>query len=292
MSEKVIENKKIKKSSLTARRIQKLINNKLALAGFIITFVIFILAVFAPLFTKYDPNTIDLPNILKGPSIKHIFGTDRLGRDLYAQIIYGGRVSIYVGVVSAVIGTFIGVVFGGVAGYFGGKIDGFLVRFSEIFLTFPNMILVLILVALMGQGVNNLVLIFSLTGWMTTFRMIRNEFLALREETYVEACKVFGISDLSIIFKTILPNTLTPIMVSTTLNIAGYILQEAGLSFLGLGVPVTTPTWGNIMNASKSVEVVKNYWWLWLAPGATISIFVMAINFVGDGLRDVLDPRD
>ena len=126
---------------------------------------------------------------------------------------------------------------------------------------------------------------------MTPFRMIRNEFLSLREETYVEVCKAFGISDLSIMFKHILPNTISPIMVATTINIANYILQEAGLSFLGLGVPIIVPTWGNIMNAARSIEVIRNYWWMWFFPGLVISIFVLAVNFAGDGLRDVLDPN-
>jgi len=210
---------------------------------------------------------------------------------LFAQVLYGGRISIYVGVVGAILGSAVGMILGCIAGWFGGKIDAFLVRLSEIFLTFPNMILVLILVAFVGQGVNNLIFIFFITGWMTPFRMIRNEFLSLREETYVEVCKAFGISDLSIMFKHILPNTISPIMVATTINIANYILQEAGLSFLGLGVPITVPTWGNIMNAARSIEVIRNYWWMWFFPGLVISIFVLAVNFAGDGLRDVLDPN-
>lgn len=225
------------------------------------------------------------------PSVEHLLGTDKLGRDVFSRILYGGRISIYVSVVGAIMGTLIGTILGGIAGYFGGKIDSCLVRVSEIFLTFPNMILILILVSMVGQGVNNLIIIFSITGWMTTFRMVRNEFLRLREETFVEVCKAFGISEISIMFRHILPNAISPIMVSTTLNIANYILQEAGLSFLGLGVPSTIPTWGNIMNAAKSIEILRNYWWLWLSPGLVISIFVLAVNFLGDGLRDVLDPK-
>jgi peptide/nickel transport system permease protein len=283
--------KRAEKSSLALRSWKKMVSNKLAMLGFIVSIGMILASVLAPLITRYSPTTIDFANMTKQPSLQHLMGTDKMGRDVFAQVLYGGRVSIYVSVVGAILGSVVGMIFGCVAGYFGGKIDSFFIRLSEIFLTFPNMILVLILVALVGQGVNNLIFIFFITGWMTPFRMIRNEFLVLREETYVEVSKAFGISELSIMFKQILPNTLSPIMVATTINIAGYILQEAGLSFLGLGVPITIPTWGNIMNAAKSIEVIRNYWWLWLFPGLVISLFVLAVNFAGDGLRDVLDPK-
>jgi peptide/nickel transport system permease protein len=206
-------------------------------------------------------------------------------------VLYGGRVSILIGVTGAFFGSFIGVVLGSIAGYFGGWIDATLIRISEVFQTFPEMILILILGAVLGQGVGNLLFIFAIPGWMTTFRMVRNEFLALRSETYVQVCEAFGMSKPAIMFKQILPNVLSPVIVSTTVNIAGFILSEAGLSFLGVGVPSSVPTWGNILNAAKSIEVVSNYWWLWVVPGAVITIFVLAINFFGDGLRDVLDPK-
>ncbi len=282
---------RITKSSLALRSWNKLVRNKLAMIGTIVAIAMILASIFANFITPYSPSKIDFTNMTKPPSWKHLMGTDKMGRDLFAQVLYGGRISIYVGVVGAILGSAVGMILGCIAGWFGGKIDAFLVRLSEIFLTFPNMILVLILVAFVGQGVNNLIFIFFITGWMTPFRMIRNEFLSLREETYVEVCKAFGISDLSIMFKHILPNTISPIMVATTINIANYILQEAGLSFLGLGVPITVPTWGNIMNAARSIEVIRNYWWMWFFPGLVISIFVLAVNFAGDGLRDVLDPN-
>lgn len=280
-----------KRSSLALRTWNKLVKNRLAMLGMIVALVMVLVSVFASVFAPYDPSKIDFKSATRAPSWEHLMGTDKMGRDLFSQVLYGGRVSIYVSVVGSVLGSLVGMILGCIAGWFGGKVDAFLVRLSEIFLTFPNMILVLILVAFVGQGVNNLIFIFFITGWMTPFRMIRNEFLSLREETYVEACKAFGISDFSIMFKQILPNTISPIVVATTINIANYILQEAGLSFLGLGVPVTVPTWGNIMNAAKSVEVIRNYWWLWSFPGIIISIFVLAVNFAGDGLRDVLDQN-
>lgn len=278
-------------SSLLRRNIRKFANNRLAVIGMVVVLLIVFASIFAPLLTSYDPSELNLPDKTMAPCAKHIFGTDKLGRDIFSRILYGGRVSILVGVVGALSGSIIGMVFGSIAGYFGGKVDALLVRLSEIFQTFPEMILIMILVGILGQGTGNLILVFSLTGWMTTFRMVRNEFLALREETYVKVCEAFGMSKTAIMFKQILPNVLSPVIVATTVNVAGFILSEAGLSFLGVGVPSSVPTWGNILNAAKSVEVVSNYWWLWAIPGAVISVFVLAINFFGDGLRDVLDAK-
>ena len=153
------------------------------------------------------------------------------------------------------------------------------------------MILILILGAVFGKGVGNLLFIFAITGWMTTFRMVRNEFIVLKGETYVQVCEAFGMSKAAIMFKQILPNVLSPVIVAMTVNVATFILSEAGLSFIGIGVPSSTPTWGNILNAAKSMDVLANYWWLWLVPGLVITIFVLAVNFFGDGLRDVLDPK-
>lgn len=278
-------------SNRTKQNMKKFARNRLAMIGMIVVLLMTLAAIFAPLITGYEPNTIDMGSMTRSPGAGHLLGTDKLGRDVFSRVLYGGRISIMVGVTGALSGSIIGMVLGSIAGYFGGKVDMLLVRISEIFQTFPNMILILIMVAVMGQGVGNLVFIFSLTGWMTTFRMVRNEFLTLREETYVQVCEAFGMSKFSIMFKQILPNTISPVIVATTINVAGFILQEASLSFLGLGVPSTVPTWGNILNAAKSIEVVSNYWWLWLVPGAVISLFVLAINFFGDGLRDVLDPK-
>ncbi|MCT4477233.1 ABC transporter permease [Peribacillus frigoritolerans] len=282
---------KIKKTSQLKLRVKKLWSNKPATLGLAICLIMTLLSILAPLVTSYSPAHMDFTSISQPPSAEHIFGTDKLGRDVFSQILYGGRISIYVGILSSLGGTVIGVLLGCIAGFFGGKLDSLLIRFSEIVMTFPNLILVLVMVSILGQGVNNLIIVFVLTGWMTTFRLVRNEYLSVREETYVSVCRSFGISNFSIIFRHMLPNTMSPIIVSFTVNVAFFILAEAGLSFLGLGVPVTISTWGNIMNAAQSIDVVTNYWWLWLAPGVAISMFVLAINFLGDGLRDVLDPK-
>lgn len=278
-------------SSLLKRNVRKFYRNKLAMLGLIVILIIVFMCVAAPLFTEYDPAKPDFGAMTVAPGGEHLLGTDKLGRDLFARVLYGGRMSILIGVTGAFFGSLIGVVLGSIAGYFGGWIDSLLIRISEVFQTFPEMILILILGAVVGQGVGNLLFIFAITGWMTTFRMVRNEFLALRSETYVQVCEAFGMSKSAIMFKQILPNVLSPVIVSTTVNIAGFILSEAGLSFLGVGVPSDVPTWGNILNAAKSIEVVSNYWWLWAIPGSVITVFVLAVNFFGDGLRDVLDPK-
>ena len=289
--ELTLKDKRSASSSLMKKNIRKFLNNRLAMIGLIFMLILVIMCVFAPLLTSYEAETVDFGARLVAPGGEHLFGTDRLGRDIFARILYGGRISILVGIVGAFSGSLIGMVLGSVAGYFGGKTDALLVRLSELFQTFPQMVLILIMVAILGQGLGNLLIIFSLTGWMTTFRMVRNEFLSLKEETYVKVCEAFGMSKPSIMFGQILPNVMSPVIVATTVNVAGFILQEASLSFLGVGVPTTIPTWGNILNAAKSIDVVTNYWWLWLIPGLVISIFVLAVNFFGDGLRDVLDPK-
>lgn len=285
-------NKQKNKSSLAKRSVQKMLNNKLAMLGAIVVLLFILMSVFAPLITKHDPNAIDMSKLNMPPNSEHIFGTDSTGRDLFSRLLYGGRISILIGVVSALTTSIIGTIFGLVTGYRGGFIDKIIIRISEILQSFPMTILVMVLVTTIGPSVANMILVFSLIGWMTVFRIVRNEVLRLREETYVEVNKAFGISDLSIMFKQILPNALSPIIVATTINIAFFILEETGLSFLGLGVPTNVPTWGTIINAAKSILVIQSYKWQWIIPGLVISVFVMSVNFLGDGLRDVLDPKN
>lgn len=280
-----------KTESIWQRNVKKFLRNRLAIIGLIFFSIIVLASLMAPILTSYQPDAINFSEIARAPSLKHIMGTDKIGRDVFSRVLYGGRVSIAVGVIGATAGAIIGTVLGCIAGYFGGKIDAILVRTSEVFLTFPQLILILILASFLGQGLFNIILVFSITGWMTTFRMVRNEFMSLKQETYVEVCKAFGLSDTRIIFNNILQNALSPVIVSLSINVAGFILAEAGLSFLGVGLSSEIPTWGNIINAAKSLDVIKNNWWLWVIPGMVISIFVLSINFIGDGLRDVLDPK-
>ena len=285
------EQNKNASSSLFKRNVRKFMNNKLALLGLVVVVVITVVCIVGTLM-GVDYNTPVLSEMKAAPGAGHLFGTDTVGRDLFARVLVGGCYSILIGAFCAVMSSIIGAILGAIAGYFGGKVDALLIRVSEIFQAFPQLVLVMMLVAIVNKrGLTNLLFIFVFTGWMTTFRMVRNEFMTLKNETYVKVCEAFGMARSNIMFKQILPNVMSPIIVSTTTNVAFFILQEAALSFIGLGVADSTPTWGNILNAAKSVSVVTNQWWIWLFPGLAISLFVLAINFLGDGLRDVLDAK-
>ena len=272
------------------RSLRKLMNNRLAVVGLVLFSIILFTAVFAPLITSADPMKINLRNMSQPPSWEHWFGTDKTGRDVLARVLYGGRVSILVGLGSGIISAIIGVLIGAYTGYKGGWLDVIALRVSELFMSFPQIILVLLLVSIIGQSLINLMIIFVLTGWGGMYRMARARMLSLREEEYVQALQSFGLSTPVICYKHILPNALGPIMVNITLSTAAFILAEAGLSFLGLGVPAHIPTWGNILNVAQEIRVLQNFWWMWLPVGAVISLFVLSVDFIGDGLRDATDP--
>lgn len=278
-------------SELLKRNIRKFSENKLATLGLLIV-VIITVACIVGMMLGLEYGTPVLTEMKKPPSGTHWFGTDTMGRDLFARVLIGGCYSIFIGVFCSVMSAAVGVALGALAGYFGGKVDVILVRVSELFQTFPQTVLIMMLVAIIKQrGIQNLIFIFIITGWMTTFRMVRNEYMSLKQETYVKVCEAFGMGKGNIMFKQILPNVKSPIIVSVTTNVATFILSEAGISFIGLGVADSIPTWGNILNIAKSVSVVINQWWIWLFPGLAISLFALAINFLGDGLRDVLDVK-
>lgn len=263
-----------------SRALRKLMANRLAMVGLVIFSVILLMSIFAPLITEHDPQKINLRAMLKPPSWDHLLGTDRTGRDVFARILYGGRISILVGLGSALMAAVIGVGIGCYTGYKGGWIDTLALRVSEIFMSFPQIILVLLLVSIAGQSLMNLIIIFVLTGWAPMYRMARAKMLSLREEEYVQALRSFGVPTVKICYKHILPNALGPIMVNITLSTAMFILAEAGLSFLGLGVPLSVPTWGNILNVAQDLRVLQNNWWLWLPVGSVISLFVLSVNFI------------
>ena len=285
------EQNKSAASSLLKKNIRKFLNNKLAVLGLLVV-VIMLVACVVGAIIGVDFSTPHLDQMKSAPSGTYLFGTDTIGRDLLSRVLIGGCYSIFIGVFCAVVSSVIGAALGAVAGYFGGKVDAVIVRISELFQAFPQLVLVMMLVAILNQrGLGNLLFIFVVTGWMTTFRMVRNEYMSLKNETYVKVCEAFGMSRSNVMFKQILPNVMSPIIVSTTTNVAYFILQEASLSFIGLGVQDSTPTWGNILNAAKSLQVVTESWWIWVFPGLAITLFVLAINFLGDGLRDALDAK-
>jgi peptide/nickel transport system permease protein len=272
------------------RTLRKFLNNKLALAGAGIFIVILLASILAPLLTSYDPLKADMNSVLQSPSANHFFGTDKVGRDVFSRVLYGGRISIFIGLGSALGCALIGVLLGCYGGYKGGWFDKIVLHISEVFMSFPQLVLVLLLVTILGQSLTNLIVIFILTGWGSVYRMARSQILTIREEEYVQSLNAFGLNDFLICYKHMLPNAIGPIVVNITLSTAMFILQEASLSFLGLGVPLEIATWGNILNAAQDMFTLQNNWWLWLPVGITISLFVMGINFLGDGIRDTTDP--
>lgn len=263
--------------------------NPLSVAGLIIIIGLAIIAILAPIISPYDPTKIDVYNVLSPPSKEHPFGTDELGRDLLSRIIWGSRVSLKVGFVAVGIAITIGTILGSIAGYYGGKIDAIVMRFVDIMLAFPTFFLILAVIAIVEPSISTIMIIIGLTGWMDVARLVRAEFLSLKERDFVLAARALGASDLRIIFRHILPNALSPVFVAATFGIAGAILIESGLSFLGLGVQPPEPSWGNILTSGKDNITVA--WWLSLFPGLSILTTVLSYNLVGEGLRDALDPR-
>ena len=282
-------------TKLTNRTLRKLTANKLAVLGVVMFFVICLLCFGAPLFTKYSPTAFALREKMQAPTLAHIFGTDQMGRDIWSRMLYGGRISIVVGLGSALGAALIGVTLGLFVGYKGGWLDNILMKVADIFLSFPQMVLIIIIVALVGQSLQNLIVIFILTGWPSMYRMARSKVLSLKEEEFVQALRAFGISDVKIAFKHLLPNTLGPVVVNITLSTAMFILQEASLSVLGYGGPQEIATWGNIINVITNSGTIRfdwlGYWWMWLPCSIMLILFVLSINFIGDGLRDASDPN-
>jgi peptide/nickel transport system permease protein len=270
--------------------LTRLARGKLAIAGMIVLLVLTLAAIFAPAIAPYSPNEIDLFNIEASPSSAHWLGTDDLGRDVLSRLIYGGRLSLWIGVSAALISTIVGVVVGAVAGYYGGWLDSTLMRFVDLMLAFPSIFLLLIIFAVMeGVSVNGVILFLGLFGWMWLARIIRGEFLSLKQRDFVEAARSVGAPGRRIIIRHLMPNVIAPIIVTTTLEIAYYMLAESALSFLGFGVPPETPTWGNMLNSARTSYLTHPL--LAIAPGLILTIAVLAINFIGDGLRDAFDPR-
>jgi len=267
---------------------QKLYRNRMALAGGLIVLGMFILAAIAPLVSA-DPGAIDISQRLQPPSWTHPLGTDDLGRDVLVRILYGARISLLVGFVAVGIATFIGILLGALAGYYGRWIDAVIMRFVDIMLCFPAFFLILAVIAFLEPSSWNIMIIIGLTGWMGVARLVRAEFLSLRERDFVQAVRALGARDGRIIFRHILPNALSPVLVSATLGVAGAIQTESALSFLGIGVQPPTPSWGNMLIAGK--QTLGSAWWLSVFPGLAILVTVLGYNLLGEGIRDALDPR-
>ena len=263
--------------------------NQLAVGGSVVVGALVILAVLAPLLAPWDPSRLDTTRILAPPSNSHWLGTDQLGRDVLSRVLYGARISLAVGFVSVGIATLIGVLLGSAAGYHGGMVDTVIMRLVDLMLVFPRFFLLLAVLALLKPSIWTIMTIIGLTGWMGVARLVRAEFLTLREREFVIWSESIGAGTLRVVFRHILPNALAPVLVAMTLGIPAAILTESGLSFLGLGVQPPYATWGNILNDGK--DVLEIAWWMTLYPGLAILITVLSYNLMGEGIRDALDPR-
>lgn len=263
--------------------------NQLAMGGGVVVFLLTVAAVLAPAIAPYDPGAYDVRQILLPPSAAHWLGTDQIGRDVLSRMLYGARISMAVGFVSVGIAVVVGTLIGTLAAYYGGRVDELLMRFVDLMLNFPRLFLLLTLIALLRPSIWIIMAVIGLTGWMGLARLVRSEILSLKEREFVLSAQALGALDRRIMFRHILPNALVPLLVSATLGVAGAILAESGLSFLGLGVQPPTPSWGNILIDGKAnIEIA---WWLSVFPGGAILVTVLAYNLLGEGLRDALDPR-
>ncbi|HEV8663883.1 MAG TPA: ABC transporter permease [Candidatus Methylomirabilis sp.] len=269
---------------------RQLRRNPLALAGGAVVLLLAAVAIAAPLVAPYDPAAYDVKRILLPPSQAHPLGTDQIGRDVLSRMLYGARVSLAVGFVAVGIAMLIGMVVGVVAGYYGGAADKFIMLgIVDVMLTFPRFFLLLAVIAMLQPSIFVIMAVIGVTGWMGVARLVRAEVLSLKERDFVMSARALGAGDLRLMFRHILPNALVPVLVSAVLGVAGAVLTEAGLSFLGLGVQPPTPTWGNILADGKAnIEIA---WWLSVYPGLAILATVLSYNLFGEGLRDALDPR-
>jgi peptide/nickel transport system permease protein len=289
--ELLLNQKAMRGESLWSKALRRFLRHRLALAGLVILGVMVILAVFAPLFSRYSPIELNLAAMSQPPGAEQWLGTDTTGRDVWARILYGGRVSLSVGLVAVTISTLIGVLIGGLAGYAGGWVDMLLMRFTDMVMTFPSLVIIITVAAVLGPSIYNTMLVIGILTWTGTARLVRGQFLSLREQQFVLAARSIGVEPREIMFRHLLPNVLSSLTVAATFGMASAILQEASLSFLGLGVQAPTPSWGNMLRDAQTLSILEGMPWLWLAPGIMIALAVLSINFIGDGLRDAIDPR-
>ena len=270
------------------RALRRFRQHRLAMFGLMI---IAILVIAAMIGSETDAINNNLKQMNQPPSLAHPLGTDRTGRDVLARTLVGGRVSLAVGLVSVAFSTMIGMTLGALAGYFRGWVDVVIMRMVDVVMSFPVIVLLLVVVALVGPGIFKLMVMIGLLTWTTPCRIIRGEFLSLREKEYIEAARCIGLTDADIAIKHILPNAIAPLLVYASLGVASAVLLEAGLSFLGLGVQPPTPSWGNMLNTARSISTMERNLWQWVPPAICTVLFVLSVNFVGDGIRDAVDPR-
>jgi len=272
--------------------MRRFMRNKLAIAGLVVLTLIVCASVFAPLLTEYDPEEANLLMVEQKPSSDHILGTDSSGRDNFARLLYGSRISLTIGFSAMLFTVLIGLIMGAVSGYYGGIIDNIVMRITDLILALPFIVLAMTIMALLEKVTIGLfIVIIAVTAWPSLARIVRGTFLSLREQEFVLGARAIGARDSRIIFRHFIPNAIGPIIVNATLMMASMILFESGLSFIGMGIPQPTPTWGNMISEAQNIRVLRYHPEAWIPPGLSILITVLAINFIGDGLRDAFDPK-
>ncbi len=274
--------------TLFADIIRAFKENKTALFGLIVVVILVVLAILAPYVTPYDPYEIDLNNRFSKPSLNHWFGTDMFGRDLFTRVIYGARISLAIGLIPSLIAVSIGAILGVVSGYIGGRLGYWVMRMADVVMAFPSLLLAIVVMYTLGATLFNLFIALSVVGWAGAARVVRSQALSIREKEFIEAAKAIGVKDIKIMARHVFPNCLPSLMVLFTMNIPDAILSEASLSFLGVGAQPPTPSWGLLVSNGK--EFLFSAPWVAILPGVAIFITVLAFNFIGDGLRDAIDP--
>lgn len=273
------------------RTLRRFLRNRPAVIALIVLTLIVVLAIAAPLLQRYNYEQIDLRARASPPTAEHWLGTDRVGRDIWSRLLNGGQVSLLVGFGATLVATLIGTVLGALSGYYRGWVDMVIMRVTDVFMTFPSIIIMLTLAAMLPRTVWTIVFIIGALSWPGTARVVRSQFLSLREQEFVLACRVLGYSDARIVVVHILPNVFGSLAALVTFAIGAAILTEAGLSFLGLGVPPPTPSWGNMLEAARNLDILRNLPWMWIPPAVMLVLTVLCVNFIGDGVRDAVDPR-
>jgi len=270
---------------------RRFLRHRLAFAGMVFVVLVGVGSLVAPWISPYDPYAMQLPDARLRPSWDHPLGTDNLGRDILTRVFVGGRISIAVALAAVAISSGLGTLLGVAAGYRGGWVDSIIMRITDMFMSIPMFVLLIVLVSMLGPSAKNVILIIGLLTWMGPARLVRGQVLSVVNEPYIEAAIASGAPPGRLVIRHVLPNAYVPVVVASTLGVANAMLSEAALSFLGLGIQPPTPSWGNMLNAAQQLQTLVQEPWVWLGPGAAIALTVLSINFMGDGLRDALDPR-
>ena len=280
------------KKILSNQAVKKFMHNRKAVLGLIIVCFLVLAVILIPIFMKLDPYTTDRAvGFNKAPCSGHPLGTDDVGRDLFARLLYGGRISLFVGIMSTIISVLIGIPLGLIAGYFRGIAETVIMRVADAFMSFPTMVLILVLVAVFGPSILTVTVVIGVLGWTAIAKLIYGNVLSIRQREYIQATKAIGMSTPKILLSEVLPNAIPPVWANISFRVAGAILTESSLSFLGMGVQTPQASWGNIIFAAQNLLVLTARPWVWFPPGICIILVVVGFNFIGEGVRDALDPK-